>query len=59
MNPKPKSEINKVPEVRAISNFFKPKQKTESENSPSKSKEEIRNPMLRGLQIYQTEARKL
>ena len=56
MNPKTKSEIkskqskpDKVPEVRGISNFFKPKQKTESENSPSKSKEEIRNPMLKGL----------
>jgi hypothetical protein len=52
---KPKIEKN---EVRGISNFFKPKERTIIENSPSKCKDEIHNLLLKGLQVYHTEAKR-
>ena len=62
-NPKKQGETKVKPkpektEVRGIGTFFKPKPKTDTENTPSKTKEEFKNPMLNGLKVYQTEARK-
>jgi len=43
---KPKLEKQ---ETRGIINFFKPKQKQESDDSKSKAKVEILNPLLKGV----------